>query len=421
MKPICKVFDSGLRAVFTKVGKNRPTSIFVAVGVGSNKENLSNNGISHFVEHLNFKGTSKRTAQQISMEFEDIGAGANAWTSKVATCFYATTLPENMEHCCEILSDIVLNSTYSKEDIDKERKVVYEEIDMTSDDPESVAFDIFCKQFFEGNTLSQSVLGSKESLSKITREDIIDFVNKNYTPDNMVVSIVGDYDKEYVFDTVAKIFDSKFNSKNKVLKKAHNQNFIPQKSFLQTQADFNQTQVAVGFPCDNCFTKDKMNYALLCFILGGSMSSRLFQKVREENSLVYSISCVPEYYTNAGDICIAFGTSEKNVKKALELVRDEVKLLVQKGITDEELARAKTFCKSLLLSSFESTSSIARAVATSYLTFDRFISVDERLQSLQKANKEDINALAKRTFDFDKSVTVVLTKNKVKGLENIFD
>ena len=151
------------------------------------------------------------------------------------------------------------------------------------------------------------------------------------------------------------------------------------------------------------------------------MSSRLFQKVREENGLVYSISCVPEYYTNAGDICISFGTSEKNVKKALELVRDEVKLLVQKGITDEELARAKTFCKSLLLSSFESTSSIARAVATSYLTFDRFISVDERLHSLQKANKEDINALAKRTFDFDKSVTVVLTKNKVKGLENIFD
>lgn len=421
MKPICKCFESGLRVVFTKVGKNRPTSIYVGVDVGSQRETEEINGISHFVEHLNFKGTSKRTAQQISTDFEDIGASANAWTSKVATCFYATTLPENMEKCCEILSDIVLNSSYNEEEIERERKVVFEEISMTKDDPESVAYDRYCEMFFDGNSLSRSVLGTKESLSKITRDDIVKYVKENYIARNIVVSVVGHYDKEYVFKIVDKYFNSKFKKKDKVLKKNHNQNFAPKTAFSQKVADFNQTQVVVGFPCVNIFAKNKMAYAVLSFIMGGSMGSRLFRSVREEHGLVYSISCIPEHFENAGDMSICFGTTEGNVKKAMELVKKEVENIAENGVTEEELLRAKTFCKGLLLSAYEKGSEIARAVATNYLTYDRFVTVEERLKSLEKVTIDEVNSLAKETFDLKKSVTLVLIKNKVDGLEKIFE
>ncbi len=417
MKPICKCFESGLRVVFTKVGKNRPTSVFVAVDVGSQNETEKINGISHFVEHLNFKGTSKRTAQQISTDFEDIGANANAWTSKVATCFYATTLPENVEKCCEILSDIVLNSSYNEEDIEKERKVVFEEIAMTMDDPESVAYDKYCEMFFDGNSLSRSVLGTRESLSRITRGDIVNYVKENYIARNIVVSIVGNYDKEFVFEIVRKYFDSKFKNEDKILKKNHNKNFVPKPAFLQEVADFNQTQVIIGFPSVNCFTKKRMTYAVLTFIMGGSMGARLFRSVREEHGLVYSIACVPEHFEKAGDVTISFGTNEKNVEKALELVRKEVGKIAENGVTEEELLRAKTFCKGLLLSAYEKGADIARSVATSYLSYNKFVTVEERIRALEKITIEEVNSLAKEIFDLKKSVTLVLIKNKIDGLE----
>ena len=389
--------------------------------MGSQNETEDINGISHFVEHLNFKGISKRSAQQISIDFENIGASANAWTSKVATCFYATTLPENVEKCCEILSDIVLNSSYNEEEIEKERKVVFEEISMTLDDPESVAYDKFCEMFFEGNSLSRSVLGTKESLSKITREDIVDYVHKNYVARNIVVSVVGNYDKEFVFQIVNKYFNSKFENEDKVLRKKHNINFAPKPAFLQEVANFNQTQVVIGFPCANIFAKNKMTYAVLSFIMGGSMGSRLFRSVREEYGLVYSIACIPEYFERAGDLSISFGTTEENVKKALELVQKEVEKIAKKGVSEEELLRAKTFCKGLLLSAYEKGSEIARAVATNFLTHNRFISIEERLKALEKVTIDEVNLLAKEIFDLKKSATFVLTQNKIDGLEKIFE
>ena len=418
MKPTCKCFESGLRVVFTKIGKNRPTSVYVAVDVGSQNENEKTNGISHFIEHLNFKGTSKRTAQQISIDFENIGAEANAWTSKTATCYYATTLPENVDKCCEILSDIVLNSSYNEGDIEKERKVVFEEIAMTMDDPESVAYDKFCEMFYAGNSLSRSVLGTKKSLSKITREDIVNYVKENYIARNIVVSIAGNYDKEFVFEIVDKYFNSKFKNKDRVLRKKHNENFVPRPAFLQEVADFNQTQVIIGFPADNCFAKNsRMRYAVLTFIMGGSMGSRLFRSIREDHGLVYNIACGPECFEKAGDVTINFGTNEKNVEKAIELVRNEVEKIAKKGITEEELVRAKTFCKGVLLASSESGAKIARSVVTNYLTYNKYFTIEERLKSLENINIDEINMLAKRIFDLKKSVTLVLIKNKIDGLE----
>lgn len=421
MKPICKTFESGLRVVFTKVGENRPASVYVVVDVGSSKETPETNGISHFVEHLNFKGTAKRTAQQISTDFEDIGANANAWTSKVATCFYATTLPENIENCCEILSDIVLNSSYNEDDIERERKVVFEEISMNKDDPESVAYDMFCGAFFGENSLSLSVLGTKESLSKISRDDITNFVQKNYVAPNIIVSVVGHYDKQFVFDMVEKYFNSKFKSKAPVLKKNHNKNFVPKPAFLQEVGNFNQTQVVIGFPCKNVYAKNKMAYSVLSFIMGGSMGSRLFRTVREEHGLVYSISCIPEHFENAGDMSICFGTTAGNVAHALQLVRLEVEKIATAGVTEEELQRAKTFCKGILLSAYEKGSEIARATATNYATYNKFYSVDQRVKLLENVTIEEVNLLAKETFNLKKAVTLVLNKEKVDSLDKIFE
>ena len=190
MEPFFKTFDNGMRLIFKKVEKERPATLFVCVKAGSVNETDKNNGISHFIEHLNFKGTKTRSAKQISTELEEIGANANAFTSKFTTCFFATTLTEQMENCFDILSDIVFNSKYAEEDIERERKVVYEEIDMYADDPEGVSYEEFTKNFYEGSSLQKTVLGTKKSLKGITRQDIVDYVKSNYIAPNIIVSVV---------------------------------------------------------------------------------------------------------------------------------------------------------------------------------------------------------------------------------------
>ena len=172
MKPVFKQYENGLRLIFKRVEANRPASVYIALDVGSSKEEEKNSGISHFIEHLTFKGTENRTAKQISTELEQMGANANAFTSKFATCYFATCLGEKVENVFDILSDMVFNSKYAQADIDKERKVIFEEIDMYEDDPESVAYEQFCKDFYDNTPLKRPIIGTKESLEGITKKDI---------------------------------------------------------------------------------------------------------------------------------------------------------------------------------------------------------------------------------------------------------
>ena len=231
MKPFFKQYENGLRLIFKKVEANRPASLFIAVDVGSSKEDEKTSGISHFIEHLNFKGTEKRTAKQISTELEEIGANANAFTSKSTTCFFATCLGEKIEQCFDILTDMVFNSKYNPSDIQKERQVIFEEIDMYDDDPESVAYEQFCKDFYFGSPLQRPIIGTKESLEGITKKDIEEYVATHYVPQNIVVSVVGDFNKTFVEGLVKKYINKHFTKKAEVVEKNKSMIIIPDKKF----------------------------------------------------------------------------------------------------------------------------------------------------------------------------------------------
>lgn len=421
MRPYFKVFDNGMRLVFNKVEKNRPATVFVSVKAGSVNETEENNGISHFIEHLNFKGTLKRSAKQISTELEEIGANANAFTSKYSTCFFATVLPDKIENCFDILSDIIFNSKYDEAEIDKERQVIFEEIDMYQDDPESVSYEEFCKNFYEGNPMQKTILGTKESLSGIKRQDILDYIKERYIAKNIVVSVVGSFTMEQVKSLTQKYFAAKFKAKAEVDEIGKGMVVVPDKKFSFIKKDVAQTHITFGFPCDNIYSEKRMAHTLCGFIFGGGMGSRLFQKVREEQGLVYGISCMPEMFALGGNFVITLGTNKKNEKKAMSIIKEQIDLLLSEGFKEEELIRAKNFCKSLLMSSGELGSDIAKNNASNIRVHNRLISIDERLERVDSVTLEDINEVAKKVFNYSNMCGCVVCSNPDEELFKVFD
>ena len=421
MKPFFKTFDCGLRLIYKKVENTRPASVFVLVKTGSCNETDENNGISHLIEHLNFKGTSRRNAKQISVELEEIGANANAFTSKFNTCFYASTLNENMEKSFDILSDMVFNSSYDKEEIEKEKKVVFEEIDMYQDDPESVCQEEFYKNFYYNTPLYKTILGAKESLTNISRDQILDYVNHYYTANRVVVSVVGSLSNEEIVNLTKKYFLKFFTTKMEVEEPIKSNFIVPDKKFSFVKRDVMQTQICLGFPCENIYSENKTAHILLGFIFGGGMGSRLFQKVREENGLVYSISCLPELNQIGGDFVISLGTNKQNEMLALELIKKEIDNLVENGFTEEELKRAKTFCKSLLLSSTELGLDIAKSNASSVGTYNKVFLIEDRIYEIENCSLDSINNLAKKIFNYSNACGAVVSKESNKKLFDIFN
>lgn len=421
MEPFFKTFDNGMRLVFKKVEKDRPATLFVCVKAGSVNETDKNNGISHFIEHLNFKGTNKRSAKQISTELEEIGANANAFTSKFTTCFFATTLADQMENCFDILSDIIFNSKYAEEDIEKERKVVYEEIDMYADDPEGVSYEEFTKNFYAGTNLQKTVLGTKKSLKGITRQDIVDYVKSNYIAPKIVVSVVGHFDEDYIEKLTCKYFADRFKEKCEAFPIDKTQQVSPNKKFSFIKKDVAQTHITFGFPCPNTYSPNRMAYVLAGFIFGGGMGSRLFQKVREERGLVYSISSMPEMSACGGDFVIGLGTNQKNSVKAMKIIKTEMDTLKAKGFKEEELKRAKIFSKSLIVSSSELGADIAKSNALSVSTYGKVVSVKDKLEKIDKVTLKDINKVAQTVFDYSSVCGCVVSNQEDKTLFEIFD
>lgn len=412
MKLFNHIFSSGLRLVYRQIDNDRPATIFFAVDTGSVNEEENNNGISHFIEHLTFKGTKKRTAKDITRNFEEIGARANAYTSLDRTCFYASGLNEKFEECLEILSDIFFSSTYNEEEIEKERRVIFEEIDMYDDNPESVASDKFYEAFYAGSSASRPVLGTKESLKGINRQKILEYIKYRYVPNNIVLSVVAGLSFNKVKKLVEKYVESHFKGiKLEVEEKNKSLAVVPDKKFISVKKDIAQTQVVFGFPADNIYTKDYMTYQLLSFIFGGGMGSRLFSKIRDDEGLVYTISCLPEMFEWGGHLLIYFGSNDKNAKKAVDLIKQEIVNLLEEGVKIEELERAKVFCKSLIVSSNEKGESLARVAAQNIILFNKVLSIEERLEEIDKVTIDDLMRVASKVFNFSNVCGSIVSKS----------
>ena len=421
MNRIVNVFDNGLRVVLNQTEKTKPVSIMFGVNTGSVNESQENNGVSHFIEHMVFKGTTGRTAQDISKDLEGIGANANAFTSKFHTCFYATCMIDEVEKCFEILSDMFFDPLFSQEDIDKERKVIFEEIDMYEDDPGSVAYDDFTKNFFLGTKVEKSVIGTKESLKNINREQIVEYKNQFYTAPNIVITVSGGLEENEFLTLIKKYALNKLPETKFLAKEVDYDKdtiLLPEQKFNFIKKNIAQTHIVMGFPAKTIYSDDRMAYTLLSFIVGGGMSSRLFIKIREELGLVYGIHCLPDLYDCGGTVSISLATNHSQQKMAVKTIKEELEKLIKEGVTQEELDRAKIFCKTLIVTSSETSTNTTRHSTSDMLIYNKIRTVEEKLESIQKVTLEQINKLIRESFSF-KNMCASVVSDKID--ETIFD
>lgn len=391
--------DNGVRVICEKIPHMRSVSVGIWVGAGSRNENIKINGVSHFIEHMLFKGTKNRSAKEIAESIDSIGGQINAFTGKECTCYYTKTLDTHIDIAVDVLSDMFFNSVFSEKDIDIERKVVIEEINMYEDSPEDLVHDYLSETVWENDAIGMPILGTYDCLQNINRDTIVNYIDNHYLPGNTVIAVAGNYDE----NTLTDIIKSKFGSwsSNKVPVKDFERASFKVSSKVK-QKDIEQVHICLGFEGIEHGNDDL--YALLAVnnVFGGGMSSRLFQKIREEMGLVYSIYSYPSSYCNAGLFTIYAGMSPDQKDTYLNLVMEEIKFLAKNGISEDELAKSKEQLKGSYILGLESTSSRMNSLGKSELMLGVINSPEEILKKIDAVNNEKVREIIDGIFQIDK-------------------
>lgn len=393
-----KMLDNGLRLVYEKIPYVRSVSVGIWVGTGSRNEDMKNNGISHFIEHMLFKGTNKRTSKEIAECIDAIGGQINAFTGKECTCYYTKTLDTHLEVSLDVLSDMLFNSKFASNDIRVEKKVVIEEIGMYEDTPEELVHDIFSETVWTGNPLGYPILGTKECIGKFNKKMIEQYMENNYTPQNTVISVAGNFDEEYLIEAVKQYFGSWTYDKS--FSRSY-QNVEYHKDKVIREKDTEQVHLCMGF--QGIVHGDERIYSLLALnnIFGGGMSSRLFQKIREEKGLVYSIYSYPSTYKAAGLFMIYAGMNPEYLQTVIDLTKKEIDLLLKKGITPDELNKSKEQMKGNFILGLESTSSRMNSIGKAELMLGKISTPEEILMKMDQVSMESIREVIDMVFNYD--------------------
>lgn len=401
--------DNGVRIVAEEIKYVNSVSIGIWVKVGSRNEDESNNGMSHFIEHMLFKGTKNRTAKEIAGSIDKIGGQLNAFTSKECTCFYAKVLDTHFDIALDILSDMFFNSSFSENEIEKEKGVVLEEIGMYEDSPEDLVHDIFTQSVWSKNSLGMPILGKDETLKAFKRQDIIDYIDRNYTPENIVISVVGNFEKEYVLSEIEKVF-----SKHKTSKK--DRVITPEPVFTpiykHKEKNTEQAHLCLGFK--GFELSNKYTYPLLVLnnIFGGAMSSRLFQKIREEQGLAYSVFSYPSSYTDCGLLSVYAGMKPNQLDYVIELIIEEINKIKANGISEDELYDSKEQIKGSYILGLESTSGRMNSIGKSELLLDKIYSPKEITELIDAVTMDDINHVIKLVFNTEEMGAAIIGPNR---------
>lgn len=392
------VLDNGLTIIGEEIPYLNSVSLGIWINVGSRMENEKVSGVSHFIEHMLFKGSKNRTSKQIASEIDNLGGQINAFTSKECTCYYVKLLDSHINIGIDILSDMILNPLFKQTDIDKERLVILEELKMYEDSPEDLAYDLLIENVYKEDSLGYNIIGTEKSLFDINRKEILEFFKTYYVPNNSVISISGNFD----FDDIVKIIEKKF-----VLWKENNLQFDINKSkfnkcYIAKNKDTEQVNLAISMNAIGSENKEEV-YALSIIntIFGGSISSRLFQKIREEKSLVYSIYSSQTLYRKCGEFGIFASMSNENLQEVYNLIIDEIRNLKENYLTDKEIEETKEQLKGSYILGLESTSSRMMSIGKSMLLNKDVKSTDEILKSIDNITKETIEKVIDKIFNTD--------------------
>lgn len=403
-----KTYENGLRIVVENINYLRSVSIGILVGVGSCFETEQENGISHFIEHVNFKGTKKRSAFEISDEIDRIGAQINAFTSKDITCYYVKCIDEHIDQSFEILSDLFNNSIYPEDELDKERGVVIEEINMANDTPDDLCLDLLAESYFGKNGYGATILGSRENINNFKRRDILAYKRKYYLPSNTVISFAG----KITFEKACEIVERNFNVKGQadsILFPQYNTQCLCR--HLTVDKAIEQNHIAIGIPGVCITSPDRA--ALICInsILGGGMSSRLFQAVREKHGLAYSVYSYLSTYKETGVFYIYAGVNPTKLGRAYDCIISEIKKVGTNGITNDELTRAKEQIKGSTVLSSESTSSLMLSQGKRVLLTNEIFNIDQELEHLSSLTLDYVNKKARDYLNVNVLATAIVGKN----------
>lgn len=389
------ILDSKIRVITEHIPYVNSISIGLWIGSGSRYENIANNGVSHFIEHIMFKGTKNRTAKQIAAEIEELGGQINAFTGKEATCFYVKMLDEHFDVGIDVLSDMLLNPKFAEQDIEKEKSVIQEEINMYEDSPEDLVSDILSIATWGNDSLSYPILGTNKTIKELDKEKIISYFNKTYVPENIVISITGNFDEDKLI--------SKLNSTFGTLKNNNKFDFslsYPSinKDIIVKNKDIEQIHIALtlnGIELGN----DKL-YTLLAInnYFGAGTSSRLFQRLREEEGYVYTIYSFPSAYKNKGIFNIYFALNEQYINNAMELVLSEIKTMLKNKMSKDNIVKAKEQLKGNYILGLESTSSRMFSMGKSELMLGKVFEPKEILNKIDKISIDDVNEVIDIVF-----------------------
>ena len=395
---------NGLRVVMESIPFVRSVSFGLWVKNGSRHESIATNGMSHFVEHMMFKGTEKRTAREIADHMDAVGGQLNAFTSKEYTCYFTRTLDAHFDVALDVVSDMFFNSKYDQAEIDKERNVILEEISMYEDTPEDLCVDLLQEKIFPNHPLGMSILGTPETIGSFQRDDFLTFLKTKYTPQNVVIAIAGNIDEKEVLQKITSVF-GQFKGEPIA---ASEMPAVYTPGFSIKEKDIEQVHLCMGFPGLPSGTDEAYALAAVNTILGGGMSSRLFQKIREQHGLVYSVYSYNASYTDAGLFSIYAALNPDNLNQVMQLISQEIKGMFTEKITTEQLAKSKEQLKSNFLLSLESAASRMNSIGRTMLMLNKTLTPDELIQKIDAINMDAFYDVCDKIFKMDQvSISLV--------------
>ncbi len=410
------VLDNGLRVVTESMPYLKSVTIGIWIDVGSRDETARENGISHFIEHMCFKGTKRRSPVEIAQSLETLGGTLNAFTSREHTCYYCRILDEHFDLGFDVLSDIVGHSVFDKTEMEREKEVICEEIKDVQDTPADLVHDYFARTVWDPHPLGQSIMGNAEGIKQLQRKDILNFISRHYTADRIVVAAAGAVDHDHLVDLV--------QAQLQVATPRKGSNHKTPTYDAGKRVVFNrklqQTHICLGFPSFPFSDKRRMAMLILNTILGSGMGSRLFQSVREKRGLVYTIYSYQDFYRDTGLYGLYLGTDAAKAREALDVIMEELAAVKSNSLTEEEIDRAKSQLKGNLMLALEGSYSRMNRLARHELFLNKFVSLDQTAKEIDAVTIDKVRDVAADTFRND-AMTMVAMGPVKKSLVNEVD
>ncbi len=406
--------DNGLWVVAEPMDHVRSVAVGVWVGVGSLNEKEEENGLSHFIEHMVFKGSEKRTAKDFAEEMDSVGGSLNAFTGKDCTCFYAKVIDEDLPLAMDILADLTLNGVFDEKELEKERGVILEEIAMVEDTPEDLVHELLSKAQFHNDPLGRTILGTNEQIKKYQKEDLLKYQKNHYVPENTVIAVAGHYDEEKLKKLVNQYFGQW--KKNPFPTVSLEKNFYNHHLFMEKNTE--QTQICFGYEGAASGSEESYALSVINNVIGGSMSSKLFQRIREEMGKAYSVYSYPISYKHTGVFNIYAGTLPENALEVAKEILLTMASIGKEGIDEKAFIQGKSQLKGSFLLGLESVGGRMQGIGRSQLLQGNVKEIEEVLEKIEGVTLEKVNLLCKKLFSVVPAIAIV-GKGAEKLLEEI--